>query len=290
METSDQTDPTRHDEAPHTQVVLVTGASSGIGAEVARLFVDRGYTVFGTSRRPEAVADPVPGVRYVRLDNADTGTIPTLLTEVGQVDILINNAGESQAGALEDTPLAAIEELFVINVLGPVALTKAVLPGMRERRRGTVVMVGSMLSSFPVAFRSNYAATKSALKAFALATRRELAPHGIRMIIVEPGTIATGIGERRTTHIGERSPYRAEYEVFAAATRRNERKGLDTLTMARTIVDAALAAHPRPFYAKGNSAPVVFFLRRLATRDLILAMTARKHGLRRVRPRAAGRG
>ncbi|WP_343287268.1 SDR family oxidoreductase [Gordonia sp. SID5947] len=266
-----------------SKVVLVTGASSGIGAEVARLFVERGHTVYGTSRRPEAVADPIPGVSYVRLDNADYQSAIDCAHEVGAVDVLINNAGESQAGALEDTSMTAIEDLFATNVFGPVALTKAVLPGMRERGTGTVVMVGSMLSSFPVAFRSNYAATKSALKAFAMATRREVAPYGIRMISVEPGTIATGIGDRRSIHIGDDSPYRAEYETLAAATRNNEDAGIDATTMASVIVDAALTDHPKPFYAKGNQAGIVFALRRLMPRQLILDMTARKHGLRKVR-------
>lgn len=265
------------------QTVLVTGATSGIGAEVARQFASAGHRVFGTSRHPDTVADPIPGVTYVRLDNADYDSATECAREVGDVDILINNAGESQAGALEDTPMTAIEDLFRVNVFGPIALTKAVLPGMRRRRRGTVVLVGSMLSSFPVAFRSNYAATKSALKAFAFATRREVAPYGIRMISVEPGTIATGIGDRRSIYIGEDSVYRAEYDTLAAATRRNEDAGITAADMARVIVDAALAEHPKPFYAKGNSAALVFVMRRLLPRQFILDMTARKHGLPRVR-------
>ncbi|MDL9948560.1 SDR family oxidoreductase [Gordonia sp. ABSL11-1] len=270
-------------DTARSQVVLVTGASSGIGAEVARLFVERGHTVYGTSRTPESVANPVRGVNYVALDNADYGSAAECAQKIGVVDILINNAGESQAGALEDTSMDAIEKLFAVNVFGPIALTKAVLPGMRERGRGTVVMVGSMLSSFPVAFRSNYAATKSALKAFAFATRREVAPYGVRMISVEPGTIATGIGDRRSIHIGDSSPYREEYETLSAATRSNEDAGIDATTMARVIVDAALAENPKPFYAKGNQAGIVFLLRRLMPRQLILDMTARKHGLRKVR-------
>ncbi|WP_267616622.1 SDR family NAD(P)-dependent oxidoreductase [Gordonia bronchialis] len=264
-------------------IVLVTGATSGIGAEVARQMVQRGHRVFGTTRNPDAVADPIPGVTYVRLDNADYASAQECAAQVGEVDILINNAGESQAGALEDTPVSAIEDLFRVNVFGPIALTKAVLPGMRERRRGTVIMVGSMLSSFPVAFRSNYAATKSALKAFALASRRELAPFGIRMISVEPGTIATGIGGRRSIFIGDDSPYRTEYETLAAATRRNEDAGISAAAMAAQIVDAALAEHPKPFYAKGNQAPIVFALRRLLPRQFILDMTARKHGLAKIK-------
>lgn len=265
------------------QTVLVTGATSGIGAEVARQMVARGHRVFGTSRNPDAVADPIPGVTYVRLDNADYASADACVAEVGAVDILINNAGESQAGALEDTPMSAIEDLFRVNVFGPIALTKAVLPGMRERRCGTVIMVGSMLSSFPVAFRSNYAATKSALKAFALASRRELAPYGIRVISVEPGTIATGIGDRRSIYIGDDSPYKAEYQTLAAATRRNEDAGISGASMAEQIVEAALAEHPKPFYARGNRAPIVFALRRLLPRQFILDMTARKHGLAKIK-------
>lgn len=266
------------------QTVLVTGATSGIGAEVARQMVQRGHRVFGTSRYPDTVADPIPGVTYVRLDNADYASAQECADTVGDVDILINNAGESQAGALEDTSMPVIEDLFRVNVFGPVALTKAVLPGMRARRRGTIVMVGSMLASFPTAFRSDYAATKAALKAFALAARREVAPYGIRMIAVEPGTIATGIGDRRSIHIADGSPYRAEYETLAAATRRNEDAGISAGAMATVIVDAALAAKPKPFYAKGNSAALVFLARRLLPRQFMLDMTARKHGLRRVKP------
>lgn len=265
------------------RTVLVTGATSGIGEAVARQFVALGHKVYGTSRDPETVANPIPGVTYVRLDNADYASARACAEQVGDLDVLINNAGESAAGAFEDTPMDAVERLFSINVFGPVALTKAVLPRMRHRRTGTVVMVGSMLSSFPVAFRTDYAATKSALKGYAMALRREVAPYGIRVTTVEPGTIATGIGDRRTVHIEPDSVYREEYETVAAATRKNESKGISAAAMAQTIVEAALAENPKPFYAKGNRAPVVFAMRRVVPRQLVLDLTARIHGLGRVR-------
>ncbi len=262
--------------------VLITGATSGIGAEVARQFAAAGHLVYGTSRRPESVADPIPGVTYVRLDNADLETARSCAREVGPIDILINNAGESHAGALEDTPIEEIERMFAVNVLGPIALTKAVLPGMRERRTGTVMMVGSMLASFPIAFRSTYAATKAALKAYAFALRREVAPYGIRVISVEPGTIATGIGDRRTVNIGDDSPYADEFATVAAATAANEAKGISARDMAAQIVAAALAENPKPFYARGNRAGVVFLLRRLAPRQLVLDLSSKVHGLAKV--------
>ncbi|ALG83831.1 SDR family oxidoreductase [Gordonia phthalatica] len=265
------------------RTVLVTGASSGIGEAVARQFVALGHKVYGTSRNPETVKNPIPGVTYVRLDNADYESAKACAEEIGDLDILINNAGESAAGAFEDTPMDAVEHLFAVNVFGPVALTKAVLPRMRHRRTGTIVMVGSMLSSFPVAFRTNYAATKSALKGYAMALRREVAPYGIRVTTVEPGTIATGIGDRRTVHIKPDSVYREEYETLAAATRRNEGKGIAASAMAETIVEAALAENPKPLYARGNRAPVVFALRRLVPRQAVLDLTSRVHGLAKIR-------
>lgn len=177
-----------------------------------------------------------------------------------------------------------IEKLFATNVFGPIALTKAILPGMRERRRGTIVMVGSMLSSFPLAFRSTYSATKSAMKTFADASRRELAPFGVAICTVEPGTIATGIGDRRGYYIADDSPYRTDYDTVAAATKRNEKAGLAVGPMAAVIVEAALSKDPKPLYAKGNRAPVVFALRRVLPRRTILDIIGRFHDLPKARP------
>ena len=267
-----------------TRTVLITGASSGIGAEVARQLVSRGLTVLGTSRHPESVTDPIPGVRYLELDQNDPDSIARCAEQAGAVDILINNAGESQMGPLEDTPMEVIEKLFATNVFGPIALTKAVLPGMRQRGRGTVVMVGSMLASFPLPFRSTYVATKCAIKGFADATRRELAPFGVAICTLEPGTIATGIGDRRGYFIADDSAYRREYDIVAAATRRNEDAGLDVVEMAEVVIEAALSPDPKPLYAKGNRAPIVFALRRVLPRRAILDITSRFHNLPKARP------
>lgn len=268
--------------------VLVTGATSGIGKAVAERYVVLGHRVFGTTRHPDAVGEPIPGVTYVRLDNADYDSARACAERVGDIDILVNNAGESHAGALEDTAMADIERMFAINLFGPIALTKAVLPGMRKRGTGTVVMVGSMLSSFPVAFRSTYAGTKSALKAYGFALRREVAPYGIRVIVVEPGTIDTGIGDRRSLDIADDSPYRAEFEIYSAGSRKLEAAGIPAEDMAEQIVTASLAGKPAPFYARGNRAGVVFALRRLAPRQLVLDLTARTYGLAKIRPTRRG--
>ncbi len=104
-------------------------------------------------------------MEYLALDLTDRASIEACARAAGTVDVLVNNAGESQMGPLEELPLDAIDRLFQVNVLGAIQLTQLLLPGMRERGNGRVVMVGSMLASFPLAFRSSYVATKCARRA-----------------------------------------------------------------------------------------------------------------------------
>lgn len=262
-----------------SRTALVTGASSGIGAAVAAELVHRGYRVYGTSRRPEAVTDPVPGVEYLALDLADESSVKACAEAAGEVDVLVNNAGESQSGPFEELPADALERLFHINVFGAVRLTQLLLPGMRARGYGRVVMVGSMLASFPLAYRSSYVASKAALRGFADALRREVSPYGVGVTTVEPGSINTGISERRTQYLREGSPFADEYHTMLGALNANEAKGISAETVARTVVRAIEADPPRPLYAVGSNAPVVFALRRLLPRSVILRMVARRHGL-----------
>jgi short-subunit dehydrogenase len=263
-----------------TRTALVTGASSGIGEAVAELLVSRDYRVVGTSRNPSVIRRKIPRVEYLPLDLTDEASIEACAAAAGQVDILVNNAGESQSGPIEELPMAAVERLFRLNVFGPVRLTQLVLPGMRERGYGRVIMVGSMLASFPLAYRSSYVATKAAIKGFAEAARREVRPYGVGIATVEPGSINTGIGERRTHYLAEGSPYTDEYRTMIKALDDNERNGISAATVADTIVEAIEAAKPRSFYAVGSNAPVVFALRRVAPRAVVETMVHRRHGLR----------
>ncbi|WP_433608799.1 SDR family oxidoreductase [Prescottella agglutinans] len=264
------------------RTALVTGASSGIGLAVARELVSRGYRVLGTTRNPSALqsSSRVPGVEYLALDLTDRASIEACARAAGKVDVLVNNAGESQMGPLEELPLDAIDRLFQVNVLGAVQLTQLLLPGMRERGYGRVVMVGSMLASFPLAFRSSYVAAKCALKGFASAARRELSPFGVWLTTVEPGTIATGIGDRRTRYIADDSPYTGDYTTVSKAIQRNEDRGIKASAVADLVVKAIEADKPKPLYAVGNMAPLVFTVRRLAPRAFTEKIISRFHGLR----------
>ncbi|HEU5008706.1 MAG TPA: SDR family oxidoreductase [Jatrophihabitantaceae bacterium] len=261
------------------RTALVTGASSGIGAATAKALLDKGFRVYGTSRNPSSLAAPVPGVEFLALDLTDPASVEACAAAAGDVDVLVNNAGESQSGPLEELPMDAVERLFATNVFGAVRLTQLLLPGMRARGYGRVIMVGSMLASFPLAYRGSYVATKAAIKGFANSLRREVSPYGIGVCTVEPGSIATGIGERRTHYLRDGSPYTAEYRRMIERLDANERAGITAGKVARRIVAAIEADRPKPLYAVGSNAPVVFALRRVLPRTVVERMVARRHGL-----------
>lgn len=265
------------------RTALVTGASSGIGLATARVLREAGFRVVGTSREP-ATMDPslrLDDVEYLPLDLADPDSIAACAEAAGPVDVLVNNAGESQSGPLEELPADALSRIFGLNVLGPVALTQVLLPGMRERGYGRVVMVGSMLGSFPLPYRSSYAASKAAIRAFATAARHELTPFGVWLTTVEPGSINTGISQRRTKYVGEDSPYRAECDRVIEILDHKESTGISAEDIAATILTAIEAEKPRSLYARGSRAPVVFALRRIAPRGVVERITARTFGIRR---------
>ncbi|MCF2586686.1 SDR family oxidoreductase [Brevibacterium sp. UCMA 11752] len=262
---------------------LVTGGTSGIGAALVRVLADRGCTVLTTSRDPEQIgkSERVPGVRYLQLDLADPDSVETLRHEVAEVDVLVNNAGESQSGPFEELPPEAVDRLFRTNVFGPVRLSQLALPGMRRRGHGRVIMVGSMLASFPLAHRSSYVAAKAALRGFATAARQELAPFGVWISVVEPGSIATGIGNRRTKYLNPGSVYTDDVTTMLSHLDDNERQGISPETVAATIVKAIDAVRPREFYAVGSRSPLPFLLKRALPRSVVSRIIAGQHGLKR---------
>ena len=142
-------------------------------------------------------------------------------------------------------------------------------------------MVGSMLASFPLAYRSSYVASKAALKAFSTAARGEVAPFGVRFITVEPGSINTGISERRTKYIADDSVYRPAFERVLDALDRNEKRGIPAERVAQTIVSAVQHRRPRSFYAVGSRAPLAFAARRALTEGGVNRLSNWSHGLRR---------
>jgi NAD(P)-dependent dehydrogenase (short-subunit alcohol dehydrogenase family) len=172
---------------------LVTGASRGIGRAIAQALLQAGYEVTGTSRNPSALSDAerLPGLRWLPLDLRSGESIGACAAAAGNVDVLVNNAGVSQVGALEELPLERVRSLFEMNVFGTVRLTQLILPGMRERRSGAIVTVTSFAAVTTIPFFSAYAGSKAALVAVFRGLRQEVAPWGIRVCVLAPFEMRT---------------------------------------------------------------------------------------------------
>ncbi|MFF7548400.1 oxidoreductase [Streptomyces canus] len=183
------------------KVWLITGASSGFGRAIAEAALADGDVVVGAVRRPEALDDLVAAhpdqVEAVRLDVTDTSAAEAVVRDVvarhGRIDVLVNNAGRTHVGAFEETTDAELRELFDLHVLGPAALTRAVLPAMRERRSGAIVQMSSMGGQLSFAGFSAYSGTKFALEGMSEGLADEVREFGIKVLIVEPGSFRTSL-------------------------------------------------------------------------------------------------
>ncbi|WP_331767120.1 oxidoreductase [Embleya sp. NBC_00896] len=184
-----------------SKVWLITGANSGFGLAFAEAAVAAGDIVVATARRPETLDDLVAAhperVEAVRLDVTDAGGIETVVADLiarhGRVDVLVNNAGRSHVGAMEETSDAELRSLFEVHVFGPAALVRAVLPHMRARRSGAIVQLSSMGGQMSFAGFSAYSGTKFALEGMSEALADEVRSFGIKVLVVEPGAFRTGL-------------------------------------------------------------------------------------------------
>jgi NAD(P)-dependent dehydrogenase (short-subunit alcohol dehydrogenase family) len=168
--------------------VLITGCSSGYGLETARYFHERGWNVIATMRTPRS--DLLPRderLRVLGLDVTHPDSIAAALEASGPIDVLVNNAGIGLLGAFEATPMATVRELFDTNTFGVMAMTQAVLPGMRARRSGTIVNVTSSATLAPFPLVAVYTASKMAIEGFSASLAFELAELDVKVKLVEPG-------------------------------------------------------------------------------------------------------
>ena len=195
-----------------TKTLLITGVSSGLGRAFAVAALEVGHTVVGTVRSPEQIeefAQLASGRAHARrLDVTRTTEIPELVSavesEIGPIDVLVNNAGYAVEGTFEETPLEVFRRQFDVNVFGVIAVTQAVLPFMRARRAGHVVFVTSMggLRAFPGL--SAYHGSKYAVEGVAAALRQEVEPLGIKVTALEPGSFRTDWSGRSMDRVPER--------------------------------------------------------------------------------------
>jgi len=204
------------------RVWLITGASSGFGRAIAEAALERGDAVAAASRDADSVAGLGPNDRVlpVSLDVTDAGAREAAVTETlgrfGRIDVLVNNAGRTQVGAVEETTDGELRDLFELHFFAPAALTRLVLPHMREQRGGAIVQMSSVGGQVTAPGFGAYCATKFALEGLTETLRDEVAGWGIRTLIVEPGAFRTGLFRPGAAHLSDEMP---EYADTVGPTR-----------------------------------------------------------------------
>lgn len=222
------------------RVILITGASSGIGQACAELLSARGHTVYGTRRRPSSAP---AGYRMLEMDvtrdDSVQRAVEAVLAEAGHIDVVVNNAGQALAGAVEDTSLEEAQRQFDVNFFGVLRVCKAVLPSMRARGSGLIIQVSSLGGSVGLPFQGLYSASKFALEGLTESLRQELAPFGIQATLVQPGDVRTPITDNRVQarQSGPGSAYRAHFEGVLRIIEREERAGAAPEGVARQVLE-----------------------------------------------------
>ena len=198
------------------KVIVVSGASSGIGKAIAEHLSAQGHVVYGTSRNPSQISHN----QYYKLlsldvtsDQSTAELVQTVLDREGRIDVLINNAGKGMTGPVEETQLSEVQALFDLNYFGALRMIQAVLPAMRSQRSGLIVNVSSIAGYMGLPYRAHYSAVKSALSMLTEGLRLELKSFGIDVVNLAPGDFATNIASGRYhAPLTENSPYYTTYK------------------------------------------------------------------------------
>jgi NAD(P)-dependent dehydrogenase (short-subunit alcohol dehydrogenase family) len=254
-------------------VVIISGCSSGIGAAAARAFRGAGWTTVATARRLETLDDlRERGCEVATLDVTDAASREAVAADVlarhGRIDALVNNAGYAEYGALEEVPLDRWRAEFETNVFGLVALTQLVLPTMRAAARGRIINVSSMGGIITLPLGAAYHSSKFAVEALSDVARLELAPFGIRVVVIEPGVVLTNFGAPAQSglNLDDASPYASISQSFsrllAGTYSGPSRTSVSADRVASTIVRAASSSRPRARYRVGAQATALVIAKR----------------------------
>ncbi len=236
------------------KVVLITGASSGIGKITAQYLAQKGFKVYGTSRNPK---QSNLGFEMVALDlnNAESiqNAVQFILKKEKRIDILINNAGTGITGPIEETPTEEIHKAFETNFFGVIEVMKAVLPQMRKQKSGLIINVTSIAGYMGLPFRGIYSATKSALERVTETIRMEVKKFGIEVTNIAPGDFATNIAAGRYhTPIFEKSAYKVVYQKNLDLMDAHVDRGGDPIEIAKKIYKIIESPNPKIHYKVGS--------------------------------------
>jgi NAD(P)-dependent dehydrogenase (short-subunit alcohol dehydrogenase family) len=248
------------------KVIIVTGSSSGIGLESAFLLARNGYITYATMRSPEkdasikaAVQKEGLPIRVVQLDVTDDNSVKNavdhIISEDGRIDVLVNNAGYSLGGALEDLSMEEIKSQYETNLFGLIRVTQAVLPTMRKQRSGRILNISSGAGIFGYPGGSAYVSTKFAVEGLSESIAYELEPFGIKVILIEPGFVKTNFAHAMVVAKKAQDPASPYSELMQRVTASASELAKNASTadlVANVILDAASNPNPRLRYLAGK--------------------------------------
>ncbi|HOY19426.1 MAG TPA: oxidoreductase [Haliscomenobacter sp.] len=253
-----------------SKVILITGASSGMGKEAAKKLIQQGHKVYTAARRIDQMQDlKTMGGFPLQMDisqEADVQkTVDTIIQAEGKIDVLWNNAGYGLYGAVEDIPISEARKQFEVNLFGLASLTQKVTPYMRAAQSGTIINTSSMGGKMYTPMGAWYHATKHALEGWSDCLRIELQPFNIKVVVLEPGIIETEFGSvmlDSITQFSGKGPYKGIVDKLVAATHKMyEQGGTKTSVIADTIVKIVNSANPKTRYRVGKLAKPMVWLR-----------------------------
>ena len=239
------------------KVVLITGGSTGLGKAIGIFLKQKGFEVYGTTRDPSRYPD-FNDFRLVALDVRNTDSISeavqTIISEQGQIDVLVNNAGVGITGPLEEIPEDEIRNHFSVNFYGPVEVIRSVLPQMRQQGSGLIINVTSIAAYMGLPYRSIYSASKAALEIITESLRMEVKDFGIRVANLAPAEFATNIAAGRYHEkVKEDSPYKVPYQNTLRLMNEHVDSGENPEMVARKVYSIIMKDNPRIHYKVGRT-------------------------------------
>jgi len=277
------------------RTILISGCSSGIGAALAAELHRRGNRVYATARRIETLARlAAMGLQTCALDVNDDDSIAAVMSSIeadgGQLDMLINNAGFSQVGAVLDLAREDLRKQYETNVISPVVMTRAALPFLQAARvargRAVVVNVGSIVGILTTPFAGAYCSSKSALHSLSEALRMELAPFGIQVVMIQPGGVRSAFGDHAEEAIclPENSVYRPVEDRIRARAQAGQQGAEPVETFVVPVVDALLRDTPPAVIRGGKNSFRLPLLKKILPLRVFDGLVSRAFGLDRFKP------
>lgn len=260
-----------------SKIVLITGASSGFGKEIVKRLIAKNYTVYAAARRLEKMRDIKElGAKLLSMDVTDdtqvSDGVARIIAESGCIDILINNAGYGGYGAMEVVSMEEAHKQFEVNVFGVARVLKAVLPHMREKRKGLVINMSSLVGKFVLPFAGWYSASKHALEAITDAMRCEVKSFGIKVALVEPGAMNTGfldIALSQMNSLEYPDDYKASAKGFNDMFVGGYKNAPGSSLVASVVMNIVDSKNPKTRYAVGSDCKALLMLKSILSDKML---------------------